>query len=154
MPIGDPMGGETPENDRGRLRRVHQVWVPVSDLKAAVEDYVEVLRFALVRRDDSLGMAELSLPDGGATIVLYEAGEGEEEQPGIRTGAVLATASIYDLHKVLVDEGVDFTVKPMRDARGRLIARFTDSDGNEFEVVEVSEGQSTQKRREDERPTD
>lgn len=149
MPIGDPMGGETPENDRGRLRSVHQVWVPVSDLKTAVEDYVEVLRFDLVRRDDDFGMAELSLPDGGATIVLYEAREGDEEQPGIRTGAVLATASIYDLHKVLVDEGVDFPIKPMRDSKGRLMARFTDSDGNEFEVVEVSEGSSTQKRKDD-----
>ena len=38
----------------------------------------------------------------------------------------------------MVDEGVDFTLKPMRDQYGRLIARFTDSDGNEYEVIEMS----------------
>lgn len=129
------------------MRRVHQVWVPVSDLGSSVEEYIEVLGFSPVRADGPPGIAELGLPDGGATIVLYEAREGDEEQPGIRTGAVLATASIYDLHKVLVDEGVDFPVKPMRDARGRLVARFTDSDGNEFEVVEVPQDPEAQKGR-------
>ncbi len=67
------MGGEAPENDRGRLRRVHQVWVPVSDLGSSVEEYIEVLGFSPVRADGPPGIAELSLPDGGATIVLYEA---------------------------------------------------------------------------------
>lgn len=137
MPIGDPMGGEAPESERGRLRRVQQVWVPVSDLGAAVEDYTEVLRFTLVRMDASSGIAELALTEG-ATVVLFEVKEGDEEQPGIRTGVVFATESIYDFHKEMVDEGVDFSLKPMRDPYGRLIARFTDSDGNEYEVVEIS----------------
>ncbi len=136
MPIGDPMGGEAPENERGRLRRLHQAWVPVSDVEAAVEDYVGVFRFILVSKDAAVGRAELSLPDGGTSIVLNQVKEDDAEQPGIATGLVFATASIYDLHKELVDEGVDFTLKPMRDATGRLIARFTDSDGNEFEVIE------------------
>jgi predicted enzyme related to lactoylglutathione lyase len=137
MPIGDPMGGEAPESERGRLRRVQQVWVPVSDLGAAVEDYTEVLRFTLVRMDASSGIAELALTEG-ATVVLFAVKEGDEEQPGIRTGVVFATESIYDFHKEMVDEGVDFSLKPMRDPYGRLIARFTDSDGNEYEVVEIS----------------
>jgi predicted enzyme related to lactoylglutathione lyase len=46
-----------------------------------------------------------------------------------------------------VDEGGDFPVKPMRVARGRLVARFTDSDGNEFEVVEVPQDPEAQKGR-------
>ncbi len=113
------------------------MWVPVSDLGAAVEDYTEVLRFTLVRMDASSGIAELALTEG-ATVVLFAVKEGDEEQPGIRTGVVFATESIYDFHKEMVDEGVDFSLKPMRDPYGRLIARFTDSDGNEYEVVEIS----------------
>ncbi|OPY29972.1 MAG: Glyoxalase-like domain protein [Methanomassiliicoccales archaeon PtaU1.Bin030] len=136
MPIGDPMGGEAPESERGRLRRVQQVWVPVSDLEAAVEDYTEVLRFTLVSMDAGSGMAELALTEG-ATVVLFAVREGDGEQPGIRTGVVFATESIYDFHKDMVDEGVEFTLKPMRDPHGRLIARFTDSDGNEYEVIET-----------------
>ncbi|NLT37082.1 MAG: hypothetical protein GXX95_02860 [Methanomassiliicoccus sp.] len=137
MPIGDPMGGEAPESERGRLRRVQQVWVPVTDLDAAVEDYTGVLHFTLKKKDISGDHAELLLEDG-ATIVLYRSKEEDQEQPGIRTGVVFATDSIYDFHKDMVDEGVDFTLKPMRDQYGRLIARFTDSDGNEYEVIEMS----------------
>ena len=36
----------------------------------------------------------------------------------------------------LIDEGIEFTLKPQRDRNGRLIARFTDDDGNEFEVLD------------------
>ncbi|MBI0584302.1 MAG: VOC family protein [Methanomassiliicoccus sp.] len=136
MPLGDPMGGETPEIERGKLLRIGQVWVPVSDLSRAVEVYTTYFGLSLVATDAEHGHARLALKDGGTEVVLYLPGEGDEE-PGIRTGVTFITDSIYDFHKVLVDEAVDFTVKPQRDASGRLIARFTDEDGNEFEVLEL-----------------
>lgn len=136
MPLGDPMGGETPEIERGKLLRIAQLRVPVSDIEQAVELYTEVLGLRLVTDMKALGQAEIALDEQGATILLYVPGKDDEDQPGIRTGAVLATDSIYDFHKVLVDEGIDFTMKPRRDGFGRLIARFTDDDGNEFEVVD------------------
>lgn len=136
MPLGDPMGGETPEQERGRLLRVAQVRVPVSDIEQAIETYTEVLGLKLVSDMRAMGQAEVAMGDG-ATLLLYVPGKDDEDRPGIRTGAVLATDSIYDFHKVLVDEGIEFTVKPRRDVSGRLIARFTDDDGNEFEVVDA-----------------
>ncbi len=129
------MGGETPENERGKLLRIGQAWVPVSDLPRAVEVYTTVFGLALVARDEKNGLARLAMPDGGTELVLHLPREGGEA-PGIQTGIVFVTDSIYDFHKVMVDEAVDFPLKPMRDAAGRLIARFTDEDGNEFEVLE------------------
>lgn len=135
MPIGDPMGGETPESDIGGHLYIDAVMIPVSDFDRALEFYTEVLNFTISDDRRADGRVELSLPEGGARIVLYAPKQGEEE-PGIRTGIVLATDSIYDLHKVLVDEGVEFVVKPERDRFGRLIVRILDFDGNEIEVVD------------------
>ena len=135
MPLGDPMGGETPESDIGGHLYIDAVMVPVSDFDKALEFYTEVLNFIVADDRRADGRVELSLPEGGARIVLYAPKRGEEE-PGIRTGIVLATDSIYDLHKVLVDEGVEFVVKPERDRFGRLIVRILDFDGNEIEVVD------------------
>jgi catechol 2,3-dioxygenase-like lactoylglutathione lyase family enzyme len=135
MPLGDPMGGETPETERGKLLTIGQVWVPVSDLPRAVEVYTTVFGLKVIEQDKMGDHARLVTKDGGAELVLFRPKEGEEE-PGIRTGVTFTTDSIYDFHKVLVDEAVEFTLKPMRDAHGRLVARFTDEDGNEFEVLE------------------
>jgi len=141
MPLGDPMGGQAPERDRGRLRKLAQVWVPVSDLEQALDLYTNVLKLGLVAENREKGYIEVGAPDGEAILVLYLPEPNDEEQPGIRTGVVFCTDSIYDFHKVLVDEGVDFTLKPQRDRNGRLVARFTDDDGNEFEVVDVPKEQ-------------
>jgi catechol 2,3-dioxygenase-like lactoylglutathione lyase family enzyme len=130
------MGGQATENERGKLLKIGQVWVPVSDLPQAIELYTEVLGLKLSEDHRGQGYVEIATPDGGATLVLYLAKPEDEEQPGIRTGVVFLTDSIYDFHKVLVDEGVEFTLKPQRDRNGRLIARFIDDDGNEFEVAD------------------
>jgi predicted enzyme related to lactoylglutathione lyase len=135
MPLGDPMGGEASEPDRGKLLTIGQVWVPVSDLSRAVEVFTTVFGLAIVGSIEKTDHARLSTQNGGTELVLYRPKEGEE-QPGIRTGVTFTTDSIYDFHKLLVDEGVEFTQKPMRDTHGRLVARFTDEDGNEFEVLE------------------
>jgi catechol 2,3-dioxygenase-like lactoylglutathione lyase family enzyme len=136
MPLGDPMGGQAPESERGKLLKIGQVWVPVSDLPQAVELYTEVLGLKMSADHRDKGYVELATSDDGAVLVLYLARPNDEEQPGIRTGIVFQTDSIYGFHKVLVDEGIEFTLKPQRDRNGRLIARFTDDDGNEFEVLD------------------
>lgn len=130
------MGGEAPEQEQGKLLRIAQLRVPVSDIEQAIELYSEVLGLRLASDMRAMGQAEIAL-DEGTTLLLYVPGKDDEDQPGIRTGAVFATDSIYDFHKVLVDEGIEFTMKPQRDKFGRLIARFVDDDGNEFEVVDA-----------------
>ena len=140
MPIGDPMGGQVKE-EAGKLLKVGQVWVPVSDLEQAIALYTEVLGLTLKAKNEEKKFAELATVDEGASIVLFVPNPNAEEQPGIKTGVVFLTNSIYDFHKVLVDEAIEFTLKPMRDDKGRLIARFTDDDGNEFEVLDAPKEQ-------------
>lgn len=135
MPLGDPMGGETPESERGRRLRVNAVMVPVSDIEQALEFYVGILGLCVADDRRAEGRVELDLLDGGARIILYRP-MSEDDEPGIRTGIVLASDSIYDFHKVMVDEGVEFVLKPERDRFGRLIVRILDLDGNELEIVD------------------
>jgi catechol 2,3-dioxygenase-like lactoylglutathione lyase family enzyme len=132
------MGGETPESERGKLLSIGQAWVPVSDLPRAVEVYTTVFGLSLLSPDSGGGFARLGTRNGGTELVLFLPREGDEA-PGIRTGITFLTDSIYDFHKVMVDEAVDFPLKPTRDRAGRLIARFTDEDGNEFEVMESAD---------------
>lgn len=135
MPLGDPMGGDAPDTDRGSHLRIDAVMVPVSDLERALEFYTGVLGLCVAEDRRAEGRVELELPEGGTRLVLYLPA-GEDEEPGIRTGIVLATDSIYDFHKVMVDEGVEFVLKPERDRYGRLIVRILDDDGNELEIVD------------------
>ncbi len=136
MPLGKPMDDQVPEKEPGKLLKIGQVWVPVSDLAQAIDLYVEVLGLQMAGDHQDKGYVEIATPDEGARLVLYQVKPDDEEQPGIRTGIVFVTDSIYGFHKVLVDEGIDFTLKPQRDRNGRLVARFTDDDGNEFEVID------------------
>ncbi len=130
------MGGETPVSFKGRIARVSEVLVPVSDIEGAIEFYRDLLEMSIGNDDRVHDWIEMVPKDGGTRIVLYRPSKGDPKQPGVRTGIVLSTDSIYDLHKVLVDEGVEFTLKPERDKKGRLTARFVDDDHNEIEVLE------------------
>jgi catechol 2,3-dioxygenase-like lactoylglutathione lyase family enzyme len=136
MPLGDPHGGQDVVKSTGKLLRVGQVWVPVSDLEQAVDTYTNVLGLKLTTANEEKKFVEMATVEGGPSIVLFVPSSNAEEQPGIKTGVVFVTDSIYDFHKVLVDEGIEFTIKPQRDDKGRLIARFMDDDGNEFEVLD------------------
>ena len=52
---------------------------------------------------------------------------------------VFSCDSMYDVHRVLVDEGVVFKLKPERQSWGGLLAIFLDQDGNELMVLEHPE---------------
>ncbi len=135
MPLGDPMGGDAPDTDRGSLLYIDAVTVPVSNIDEALKFYAGILGLTVAEGSRTEDRVELVLPEGGARIILYLPPSGGEV-PGIKTGIILATDSIYDFHKVMVDEGVDFTLKPKRDEYGRLIVRILDGDRNEIEIID------------------
>ena len=137
MPIGDPMGGREPPHERGRLTKVWMAAVPVSDMEAALEFYMEALRLELRRRDGN--WAELGPDEPLAKVALYVPGKDDPRQPGGPTGVVFSCDSIYDLHRELVDQGVEFMVRPERRAWGGLLAIFLDQDRNELMVLEHPE---------------
>jgi len=125
------MGGEHEYGDVGLLTGIQTVRLPVSDLDMAIEFYSGVLLLPVVEREER--KAELAVGDG--TIELYVPMERESRRPGGPTGLILSTDSIYDFHRRMVDEGVEFIIKPLRSS-GRLTAMFVDDDGNEISVID------------------
>ena len=137
MPIGDPMGGNETLRDKGKLTRVWMTAIPVSDLDAALEFYMEALGLELLRRDGN--WAELGPDEPLGKVALYVAGKDEPRQPGGPTGIVFSCDSMYDVHRKMVDEGVVFKMRPERQPWGGLLAIFLDEDGNELMVLEHPE---------------
>jgi len=123
MPIGDPMGGE---GGPGRLDvRAMGARAPAADLDGAVALYHNLLGLKVIARGEGF----VRLGGDGAVVELF-AGKGE-------ASVMMATPSIYDLHKELMDAGVEIVDKPLRDGELGLRMSFRDGGGN---LVEVREG--------------
>lgn len=128
------MGESEPQETKGKLTRVWMSAIPVSDLDAALDFYMEALGLKLRHRDGN--WAELGPTEPLGKVALYVPGEGEARRPGGPTGVVFSCDSIFDLHRELVDQGVVFKLKPQRQTWGGLLAVFLDEDGNEIMVLE------------------
>jgi predicted enzyme related to lactoylglutathione lyase len=135
MPLGDPMGGDTQYDNRGILMGVATVAIPVLDLDGAVSFYEGTLGLKVQRDSRADNWVELG-PEGELGRLALYVPDKEGRRPGGPTGIILATESIYDLHRKLVDRGVHFVVKPEKRRIGGLIAIFLDQDGNQITVVE------------------
>jgi len=139
MPIGDPMGGEVGVLDKGKLTRVWISSVPVSNLDDALEFYGDVLGLSVQLDSRENNWIELGREEPHEKLALYVPSIHDKRQPGGDTGIVFETDDIYELHRRLVDEGVEFKLKPQRQRWGGLMAIFLDPDGNELTVVEDPE---------------
>lgn len=139
MPIGDPMGGELYDLGRGTLKRVCTTRVPVKDLDEAVGFYQETFGLALQVDGRSVNRVVMGADDPLGRLELYVPGPGESRQPGGDTGVVFATDSIYDLHRRLVDEGVNFLLKPEKQPWGGVMVVFEDLYGNIFTALDDAE---------------
>jgi len=127
------MAANEPMVDKGKLTRVWMAGVPVSDLDAALDFYMQRLGLKLRWREGN--WAELGPGEPMGKVALYVPRKGER-QPGGMSGLILSCDSIYDLHRRLVDEGVLFKLKPEMQPWGGLLAIFLDQDGNELMVLE------------------
>ena len=136
MPLGDPMGEETPYVEGGRLERVWMTSVPVRHLGLAVEFYTCILGLELQLDSRDKNWVEVGPDDPQGKIGLYVPARADDRQPGGDTGVIFSTDSIFELHRKLVDEGVRFELKPEKRPWGGLMAIFLDQDGNKFTVVE------------------
>ena len=135
MPLGDPMGGETQYDRRGVLLGVSAVAVPVKDLAIAVPFYEGMLGLTVQRDSRAENWVELGVGGGLGSIALYVP-DREGRRPGGPTGIIMATESVYDLHRKLTDRGVRFAVKPEKRLIGGVMAIFLDQDDNQIAVVE------------------
>ena len=130
------MGSELYDLGRGTLKRVWTTRVPVKDLEDAIEFYQDSFGLALQVDDRSKGRAVLGADDPLGRLELYVPGPNESRQPGGDTGVVFATDSVFELHRRLVDEGVEFLLKPERQPWGGVMVIFQDRDGNIFRAVD------------------
>jgi catechol 2,3-dioxygenase-like lactoylglutathione lyase family enzyme len=136
MPIGDPMGSELYDLGRGTLKRVWTTRVPVKDLDDAIDFYQDSFGLALQVDDRRNGRVVLGADDPLGRLELYVPGPSEKRQPGGDTGVVFATDSVFELHRRLVDEGVEFLLKPERQPWGGVMVIFQDRCGNIFRAVD------------------
>ncbi len=136
MPLGNPMSDDTTYIMRGNVIRVWMASIPVSDLRAAVDFYTQVLGLKLQLESTQDNWAEVGPDEPSSKIALYVPGKDDLRQPGGPSGVVLETDSIFEFHRKLVDEEVVFKLKPEKRPWGGLMAVFLDQDGNEIEVVE------------------
>jgi catechol 2,3-dioxygenase-like lactoylglutathione lyase family enzyme len=134
MPIGDPMGGSEPLESKGKLTRVWMSAIPVSDLDAALDFYMEALGLKLRYREGN--WADLGPAEPLGKVALYVPEKDDARRPGGPTGVVFSCDSMFDLHRELVDQGVVFKLKPQRQPWGGLLAVLLDEDGNEIMVLE------------------
>lgn len=117
----------------GLFRKVDAVTVPVPDLDAGVDFYVDALGHRLLWRNDALGQAGLALPDSSTELVLT-------------TGLGYAPNWLVDA----VDEAVDTIVRhggqmvtaPADIPVGR-VAQVRDPFGNLLLLVDLSKGTYT-----------
>jgi predicted enzyme related to lactoylglutathione lyase len=133
------MGGEFYDLGRGRLTRIWMVSVPVRDLEAAMEYYRDVLGLEIHEDARAQNRVEMGWKGGEDRLALYVPNKTDQRQPGSDTGLVFATDSVFELHRRLVDEGVNFILKPERQPWGGLMAIFEDLDGNRFTVLDDTE---------------
>ncbi|OPY32534.1 MAG: Glyoxalase-like domain protein [Methanomassiliicoccales archaeon PtaU1.Bin124] len=131
------MGGEFYDMGRGRLTRLWKARVPVKDLSIAVEFYRDVLELEVLIDDTPHGWVEIGWGKDDGSIILYVPEKDDKRQPGGDTGIVFATDSLFEVHRRLVDEEVEFVVKPERRPWG-LIAIFLDPYGNELTVLDAA----------------
>jgi uncharacterized protein YndB with AHSA1/START domain/catechol 2,3-dioxygenase-like lactoylglutathione lyase family enzyme len=129
------------------------VRVPVADVERAKAFYAERLGFVVdfdVRADDEHRFVQLTPPGSGCSIQV-EAGRSEDMVPGSLRGLVLVVPDIRAAHAELVERGVDnggvvvtadgVTFRPARDGEALDnvgFVRFSDPDGNEWSVQQIS----------------
>ena len=127
MPIGDPCGGNFSYIDEGLPETIFMVTVPCKDIKLGIAFYRDMLGMSLLYEKDT----EAVIRRNGTTIMLRRS-----EDVGRDTGIYLGVDNPYDLHRRLVDEGVQFIKDPMREPMG-VCTSFRDQDGNLIYAIEM-----------------
>ncbi|WP_375489802.1 glyoxalase superfamily protein [uncultured Jatrophihabitans sp.] len=110
--------------------------VPVSDVDAAKEFYVDKVGFAAdhdQRVDESLRFVQLTPPGSGCSICI---GEGLTTMtPGSLEGLQLVVEDADAAHAELAERGVD--VSDVDDLAWGRFVYFADPDGNKWNVQEI-----------------
>jgi lactoylglutathione lyase len=130
------MNGDREENEMSKLTGIPTVGVPVKDQEKALEFFTGSLGLEL-RRDvtiENFGRwVEVGPAGSGTTIALFTERDGAPA--GVETGIRFAAEDAAAAHAELRDRGVAVE-ELLRWPGVPPMFRFTDPDGNGFEIVE------------------
>jgi catechol 2,3-dioxygenase-like lactoylglutathione lyase family enzyme len=127
MPIGDPGGGEFEYTTEGLPESVFMASVPSPDPLRGVGFYTDLLGMEVLYKSKE----ECVVRRGSCTIRIFRSAK-----CGIDTGIFIGVDSPYNLHRRLVDEGVEFRLMPKRLPMG-VATSFLDYDGNVLYAIET-----------------
>lgn len=125
---------------------IHFVSIDVLDSQRALEFYRDKLGWEVTTDvpmgDDPAGerWIELTIPGARTYAVLYDASDSPDRIQNGLGNLVFATSDIKATHAELAGRGVEFTVEPRLESWGRWWAQFKDSEGNEFGISQVEQG--------------
>lgn len=123
------------------INRIQVTTVFVKDQDKARDFYVNKLGLQSKIDMPDYGWLEV-IPNGGETsLSLAKPFPGMPDNlVGVPTGIIFNTTDIKVDHARLKANGVSFTQDPTPQPWGGIEARFTDPDGNQFSLVERTDG--------------
>ena len=128
------------------MAHLHLVALVVDDYDAAIDFFVDVLRFKLVEDTPSLtndGRPKrwvVVRPPGGETGILLARADGPHQAEAVgrqfagRVGLFLRVADFDAAYRRMVDKGVEFVSPPRLEPYG-TVAVFLDIAGNRWDLL-------------------
>lgn len=126
--------------------RFDNVRLLVNDLPSCVRFYREVMSFALIDGDETLGYVGMGIPDGGAigpykrTAMAERVGRREmsaKDGPSDRFVLVLTTGDVDALVTDLKSRRAVFETGPVTEPWGGRTAQLRDPEGNLIELLQL-----------------
>lgn len=110
-------------------------WIVVSDIKAAIKFYTEVVGLELKEYHEEYKWAELSGP-GGSTLGIGQEGPESPMKPGINAIMTIAVEDIERAKKHFIEKGASLVGDIVEIPHHVKMQTFTDSDGNTMQIVQ------------------
>lgn len=124
---------------RRYLTKLEHMQIPVRDMKASIEWYVNNLGFQLMGRNDEYRHAFLTLPEG-PMLMLWETADDTNANftvDGLSMPVLLySTEQIHPLHEHLKSIGAEITF--YQDEGFGWVLKFLDPNGNLWGVIQMN----------------
>ncbi|MBA2728269.1 MAG: VOC family protein [Parachlamydiaceae bacterium] len=119
------------------VKAIQLSWIVVTDLKASIKFYQDVVGLKLTQNSEEFGWAEMSGMDGGALLGIAQSNDEEEVKPG-QNAVVTFTVENLDTAKAdMAKKGVTFIGNIIEVPGHVRMQTFKDKDDNRFQIVEM-----------------
>ena len=120
-----------------KVKEIKMSWIVVSDVKAAIKFYEEVVGLQLMEFAAEYGWAEMSGMEGGARLGIAQASSEEELEAGQNAVVTFTVENIDTAKAEMAKKGANF-IGDIIEVPGHVkMQTFKDKDGNRFQIVEL-----------------